>query len=56
MNPSSFNRTIVELKHYSSHLVFDDTGTFNRTIVELKPFFVCPASTNINLLIEPLWN
>ena len=54
---SSFNRTIVELKHEKKPWTYADEASFNRTIVELKLIDysekqVCQRF----LLIEPLWN
>ena len=52
----TFNRTILELKHFIKIDPAKSIFTFNRTILELKQIKKLETATKAALLIEPFWN
>ena len=51
-----FNRTSLELKHYTLDGDAPSDLAFNRTSLELKPHHVQRFKVRTFLLIEPVWN
>ena len=52
----TFNRTSLELKHFSIEYGCAYGGTFNRTSLELKLGRLFAACRRRLLLIAPVWN
>ena len=52
----SFNRTFMELKHFSNFDTIPNTHCFNRTFMELKHRHFFLRAKRVRVLIGPSWN